>query len=152
MAPLLRAFPAALVLLAASCSGDVPVDAPDLDGEAAEACRAFVDALPTTLGDQERRDVESPFAAAYGDPAIVVVCGIPRPTELMTSCFTVEGVDWYAPDEARDNTTDVVATTVGREPGVQLRVPAEYRPIDAEFVDIAEAVRGGTVSTDPCPT
>ena len=70
-----------VLLLLTGCGGPVEVDVPDLDAADAAACEAFADDLPDTLGDEERVDVEPADApaAAYGDPAIVVTCGVGQP-------------------------------------------------------------------------
>jgi len=108
----------------------------------------LVDALPDQVGDQERREVEGDFAAAYGDPPIVVRCGVPRPEELMTNCTTVNGIDWYS----RETDTGVAAFTVGREPSVEVRIPVEYGATAAPLVDVAAAVTDHTDNVEPCAT
>ena len=129
----------------AACGGPLEVDTPQLSGAAARACRALVDALPESVGDQERRDVDGAFAAAYGDPPIVVRCGVPRPHELMTNCMTVDGIDWYTTGEA-----DKVAITVGRDPNVEVAIPGAYGPSAAPLVDVAPAVKLATKPTQRC--
>jgi hypothetical protein len=131
----------------AACGGPLKVNGPKLSGAAADACSAFVDALPDSVGDQERRDVEGGYAAAYGDPPIVVTCGVPRPDELMTNCMTVNGVDWYLTGE-----TDAVAITVGRDPNVEVRIPAAYGSSAAALVDVTSAVKQKTKAGEGCPS
>jgi hypothetical protein len=129
----------------AACSGPVEVDSPDLSGAAAEACHKLVEELPESVGDQERREVDGHYAAAYGDPPIVVRCGVPRPDELMTNCMSVDGIDWYATGD-----DDTVAITVGRDPNVEVRIPAAYGTSAAPLVDVAPAIKQTTEQTEAC--
>ena len=58
-------------------------------------------------------------------------CGVgtPKGYTRFAACQTANGVDWFVPDEAiHDQDTDVVMTTIGRSPSVEVVVPAEYRP------------------------
>ena len=116
------------------------IDSPGLSPDAKTACASFVQALPERVGDQDRRDVEGGPGAAYGDPPIVVRCGVPLPEQLLTSCFSVNGIDWYV-DEADDA---VIALTAGREPSVEVNVPTEYGASNAALVDVTETVEATT--------
>ncbi len=122
---------AALILLT-GCGGPVEVDVPDLDGEDAAACEAFADALPDTLVDRARVDIEpaDADAAAYGDPTIVVACGAESPQDfaLGAQCELVNDVPWYIPPEQYDDLDlDLVITSAWHEPRVQVVMPAELR-------------------------
>ncbi len=134
------------VVSLAGCGGPLLIAAPELDAEAAGSCRSFVGALPDSVGDQERREVEGETVAAYGDPPIVVRCGVPRPAELISNCLRVNGVDWYLSDV----TDKVVALTVGREPSVEVQIPDAYGTSSAALVDVGDAVMGATERTQPC--
>jgi hypothetical protein len=127
----LPALTAGLLLLT-GCGGPVEVDAPDLDGADADACAAFADALPDTLGDEEREDIEpaNAPAAAYGDPPIVVTCGVGAPEGFGpgAQCEVVNDVAWYIPaDQYDDLDLDLVITTAWHAPRVQVVMPADYR-------------------------
>jgi Protein of unknown function (DUF3515) len=120
----------------AACSGPVAVDDADLTPELADACHALIDSLPETVADQERRDVDGHYGAAYGDPPIILRCGVDRPDQLMTICMKVEGIDWFL-GESDDG---AMVTTVGRTPAVQLDVPSDYAGSDAVLTDLSAAV------------
>ena len=125
--------------LLTSCGSDsdgpVDVHAPTLQGADARTCRSFVDALPATLYGQPSRAV-SPSAApaaAWGDPAIVLTCGVAQPSDFTdtSTCVQVNGVGWFVPDSvllSSDNTKDVTFTAVGYRPRVQVMLPGTYRP------------------------
>jgi hypothetical protein len=62
-------------------------------------------------------------------------------------------VDWFVPDSVIDDlSADVVMTTVGRTPAVEVRLPARYRPAGsaAAMVDLAPTIKGHTQVTSPC--
>ncbi|WP_323793441.1 DUF3515 domain-containing protein [Nocardioides sp.] len=133
VAPLVTAVP--LVLLLAACSGGpVSVATPDLDGSDRAACEALVADLPDTLADELPREIEpvDALGAAYGDPAIVVRCGVAVPAnfnQASSSCEVANGVGWFvAPEEFIDQDADVTLTAAGYRPVVEVRVPGGYRP------------------------
>ncbi len=144
-----------LVLLAAACSGPVDLDAPPVRGSAARACAALVEALPDDVADLARveSDAGGGYGAAWGDPAIVLRCGVGRPAglEATSQCQEADGVDWFIPPSQQDGSSDVVTmTTVGRQPGVEVEIPADHFPPAATMVDLAPAIKATTRSVRPC--
>jgi hypothetical protein len=130
----------------------VQVSATD-PGPDAEACSALVEAAPETVADQERRDVDGRYAAAWGDPAIVLRCGVPVPADFdeLSSCQITNGVAWFIPDEQITGAAeDIVMTTIGREPGIQVAIPAEYFPPAGTMVDLADVVKRHTERVERC--
>jgi hypothetical protein len=113
-----------------ACSSAVFVQAPTKS----EPCKAVLAGAPISLLDELQRETTPGDAAAiaWGDPPIVMACGVdPRPT-ANAQVIAIEGVEWIAEsvDEGVDEGT--VFTTFNRTPVVQLRVPSTYRPeIDA---------------------
>ena len=92
-------------------------------------------------------------AAAWGNPAIVLRCGVPRPRgfDEFAVCHETNGVGWFVPEEQiEDQGADVVMTTIGFEQNVEVRLPAEYRPPAAAMVDVAEAVKRSIRQVKPC--
>ena len=91
-------------------------------------------ALPTTMNRQSRvRSTGSAFGAAWGDPAIVLRCGVPEPSAFTqnnyASCLTVNGIDWYLAGDSGDGAASdqpITVTTVYRNPAVEVTVPASY--------------------------
>ena len=86
--------------------------------------------------------------AAWGDPAIVLTCGVSTELPLAVVCQEVAGVDWYAPESSFDQSAPAVLTTVGRSPQVRLEVPADYRPPTEVLVGVASAIVE-TLARDP---
>ena len=144
----------ALVALGAAGCGGVDVPDTSVSGSEREACTSLVEALPEEVSDQPRRDTSgNPLGAAWGDPAIVLRCGvgIPEGYDQFAACQTVDGLDWFVPtDLIEDQDADVVLTTIGREPAVEVAVPSSYRPPDAVMVDLARAIKQHTKVTRRC--
>jgi hypothetical protein len=115
-----------------------------------EACTGLLGALPATVDGQQRREVEpaGAQAAAWGDPAIVLRCGVPEPPALTPSspCAEVNGVGWFA--EQRED--GYRFTTIGRAANVSVQVPYEYEPAADTLVDVASAVRRHVPEREPC--
>jgi hypothetical protein len=148
---------ALLALLTACSPGAVEVDAPHPDDSDATACRRLVDDLPGSVADQKQRDTDpaDALAAAWGDPAIVLRCGVPAPRLSATaSCLTVDGVDWYLPDEevaapGQEQGT-VTITSIGREQTVAIELPGDYWPPATALADLSPVVKKDIAATGRC--
>ena len=134
LAPLAAAIvlPVLLALLSA-CGGAVEIDLPKLSAADRAVCDEFAAELPATLAEQKQVEIEpkSAPAAAYGDPAIIVRCGVPRPKGfgLTSSCEQADGVGYYIPDaQYTDQGADVTLYAAGYRPRVEVTIPAKYRP------------------------
>jgi hypothetical protein len=143
-----------LLLACVGCSRGVDVADTGATGSARTACEALVKALPAHVSDQKRRRTSgSPLGAAWGDPAIVLRCGVGKPKgyDPLTGCQTADGLDWYVPkDGMNDQSVDVVMTTIGRDPAIEVALPARYRPPVGAMVDLAAAIKAHTHRTTPC--
>jgi hypothetical protein len=130
------------------------VGSPVLEGADAEACADLVAALPDAVSDQPRRQVdpEDEYGAAWGDPAIVLRCGVPRPDgfDRFSTCQEANGVGWFVPEEQFDQGVDVLMTTIGFEQNVEVLLPASYRPPAAAMVDVAAAIKDSIREVKPC--
>jgi hypothetical protein len=127
----------ALALLlgpAAGCSpGTPPLTAPPHASDA--ACVAALARLPGRVLDQARTPLDVAGAASWGEPAIVLRCGLPEVGATTLTCLSVNDVDWVV-DDAAD---PLVFTTFGRSPAAQVRVPTAYgrENASAALVDLA---------------
>jgi hypothetical protein len=133
--------PLSAAVLLGGCARPVAVDPPSPPADQAAACAEFVAALPAVLETVgERREVapDSPFTAAYGDPAASVRCGVPAPAGLSDTSVlvTVDGIDWF-PDEL---TAGWVMTTVGLLARVEIVVPDAQGPAPSVAADLAPAI------------
>ncbi|MGH3546254.1 MAG: DUF3515 domain-containing protein [Mycobacteriales bacterium] len=117
-------------------AGPMSVTAIDTASQTAVPCRAVLAHLPTELlgparairarDGSDSADVPvAEYAAAWGDPAIVLRCGVGRPTALTPSAelIGVNGVEWVA-DSGKSAT---VWTTTSLPVNVEVTVPRQYR-------------------------
>lgn len=143
-----------LFVLTGCASGAVAINAPSLsDGDAA-ACRDLVAALPSEVNGEKSRELsgDTDLGAAWGDPGIVLTCGVPPPAEFTdtSTCIEANGVGWFVPDSvllSDDETLDVTMTAVGYRPRVQVVLPGDYRPDG--FLAVAATVGGVIDQTLP---
>ena len=78
------------------------------------SCKALMPALPDKLAGAARRTLDGAVkaVAAWGEPAVVLRCGIESPQELTCSAalFQINGVSWLQLTEAGlDSTTYIAA-------------------------------------------
>jgi hypothetical protein len=103
----------------------LPVDVPPVTPEADAFCPALMAELPLDLVGEPSRPVQtdSPFAYAWGEPPIVLVCGVDRPAGWVAgvSAIQINGVQWFVETSDPENT---VWTTVDRPVYVQVSLPA----------------------------
>lgn len=139
--------------------GKEPVSLPTLRLTAADqaVCQRLVDALPDTVADQGRRKTQPAAAlgAAWGDPAIVAQCGVgvPQGFTRSSACTLADGVGWFVPpSQVDDQSADVVMSTAGYRPVLQVTVPASYRPsgLAAAMVELAPMVKKYATLVRPC--
>ncbi len=135
------------VALAGCSAGSVAVEHPAPEGDVAQACSDLIDALPDALEEGARRAVEpdSPYAAAYGDPAIVLRCGVERPAEFRptSELVTINDVDWLPVERSGG----VAFYAPGRVAWVRVDVPSAYTPGTFALTELSDVV----VDLDPVP-
>ena len=124
-APRRLALPAILLAVAgavAGCAGGSSGAVTAAPRAADPACGAALAAAPATLLGRARTPSPVAGTAAWGEPAVVVRCGLPEQPPTTNRCLTVDDVDWII-----DSTGDpVVFTAYGRSPTVEVRVPASF--------------------------
>lgn len=146
---------AAVAGLLAGCGGPVEVAVPDLDAATEATCSALVAALPDRVDDAERTEIEPAGApaAAWGDPAIVLRCGVPMPEEFddYSTCQETNDVGWFIPDSQMTGAaTEITMTTIGRDVNIEVRLPEEHWPPANAMVDLSAAIKQTTQELDPC--
>lgn len=146
-----------LPLLGACGSDTVKVESADLGTADEAACRALVKALPDELSGEPRRPIDPADApgAAWGDPAYVLTCGVPKPSDYSrdATCNDLGGVGWFVPEEQlSDLRGDVIATALTLTPYAELQVPARYRTngIDSALAELAPILRANLKAGEPC--
>ncbi len=137
----LTAVGGVLALLAVRANGPVRVAIPHPTAEAATACKQLTKQLPETLAGRSRRPTTpaSDFVRAWGDPALVLFCGVGRPAGLTPTAelTTVNEVDWLPVEDEREWRF----TTVGRIAYVEVLAPkSDGAPTDP-LVELAELIK-----------
>jgi hypothetical protein len=120
-------------------------------------CRSLLDSLPSKVADQSSRAVrpDGAWGAAWGDPPIVLSCGVPPPRGFgrASTCTTVDGVDWYLPEsqlQPGNGPSDLTMTTVHRAVHVQVRMPGEYWPPATTLADLSPVVKAAVPRRGHC--
>ena len=106
----------------------IRVSAPPANAAADAPCTKLLATLPITLADLPGRPAQSTwtYVAAWGDPAVVLRCGVPRPAQLRPGSsnldIAINGVLWL-PIQLKDST---VWTSVDRAAYIEVTVPKSY--------------------------
>jgi hypothetical protein len=106
-----------LAMALAGCSTTVHLEpAKDANNP---ACAAVSVLLPDSVAGLDRVMTDAQATGAWGDPTIVLRCGVepPAPSELV--CTTIGGVDWLVLDQEEERQRLV---TYGREPAVEVNI------------------------------
>ncbi|WP_314219030.1 DUF3515 domain-containing protein [Streptomyces zaehneri] len=137
----------ALLLLAVGCSsadGDTSAAVPSPSASVTKLCRNLDEALPSTVDDLGRGDPSpaSALTAGWGNPAIILRCGVERPEKMSdesADAVEVDGVGWLL--EERDGGAFRFTTTL-RRAYVEVTIPKD-RAGDgmAPLVDLAPSVK-----------
>jgi hypothetical protein len=139
--PRATALPVAVpLLLVGACSlGGGPAEVGPAPRASDAACARAIAAAPALVGGRARVPLDVPGALAWGEPAIVVRCGLPALAPTPLQCVSADGVDWVV-DPDRD---PVIATTYGRDPAVEVRVPvaAGRETVATAVVDLGPVAR-----------
>jgi hypothetical protein len=138
----------ALVAIAtlSACGRQVSVEPPNPStADVMQRCSQLVAALPDTVDGAARRPTtpESPTTAAWGEPPIVLRCGVSAPSAFTPTSTVVEigGIAWF-PEEL---TAGVIFTTTDWPSDaeaiyVEVAVPDRYESPAAIVTDISMAL------------
>ncbi|MGY1728711.1 DUF3515 domain-containing protein [Geodermatophilus sp. SYSU D01062] len=101
----------------------LPVEVPPPTPEADATCPALMSGLPLDLTGEPQRlvDSDTPYAAAWGEPPVVLVCGVPQPAGLVAGegLLQIDQVTWFV-EQTEEATT---WTAVDRAAYVQVTLP-----------------------------
>lgn len=149
MRPTIILAAALTATLTSACSGPVELTEPPVDASTAQTCAAVMADLPETVLDEASRTVRpGTRAAAWGDPAITLRCGVAKPPTLTptSQCFGVNGVDWFA----EQGQGGYLFTTIGRPVFIEVTVPSDYAPEANALVDVAQTIDAHVPLEQPC--
>ena len=115
---------------------------PDASGATRAICARLVDRLPTHLEGHRSRVVDpaSPLTHAWGDPPIVLRCGVAKPPGYSASSIQstdVDGVVWFQQIQPKV----VRWTTVRHGANIELDVPTSYDAQGGFLVALGSAIR-----------
>lgn len=144
------AVAAATALAIGGCGRAVSIE-DNLLGQAPVSCAQVVVALPTEVAGQPQRAVDEAEAnsvAAWGDPPVVLTCGVPEPAayEPTSTLADVSGIAWLP--EPLENGT--MFTTVGRVPRVQVAIPSWVQSPSSALAELAPSLLTAT-QQEPAP-
>ncbi|MFE0134162.1 DUF3515 domain-containing protein [Streptomyces sp. NPDC059037] len=120
----------ALLIATAGCSSAdeaAKASVPTPDAKVTELCRNLDKQLPEKVDGLVRADPEpkSALTAGWGDPAIILRCGVPRPPKMNDAeadGVTVNGVNWLL--EEQDDGSFRFTSTL-RKAYVEVTLPEE---------------------------
>jgi hypothetical protein len=130
---------------------------PSTSAATVSACAQVISGLPLTLAGQDVRRTESTPASgaiqAWGDPAIVLRCGVDRPKSLVPGSsaeyISTTGTSGPFYDVTTDDGANVY-TSVDRAVYIAVTVPAKYHAAPMPTISRAIAkVLPPVCSTDP---
>lgn len=141
----------AAAVYAFSAGGAPKVAVPSPSAKAAAVCRKLHSALPAEVDGLARHSVvpSSDLTAGWGDPTVVLRCGVDRPEVLnphnraqydpTSQAAEVNGVSWLVQPLVDDK--GYRFTTTDREVFVEVTVPHAYAPEVNPLTDLSQAVK-----------
>ncbi len=118
----------------------ISVAAPPANSAADAPCTALLGSLPIALNGLAGRPARSSwtYVAAWGDPAIVFRCGVPRPAQLIpgssAEVYAIDGVNWLPVAQK----TATVWTVIDRAVYIEVAVPKSLE--QAPLAPISDAI------------
>ncbi|TQK51599.1 uncharacterized protein DUF3515 [Streptomyces sp. SLBN-118] len=137
---------AALVLLAAagcdSTDAAASVTVPSPPSDQAALCGALHKELPKSVAGQDRNDPEpaSDLTAGWGDAAIVLRCGVPRPAKMsdaQSQAVEADGVNWLLEERPEGPRL----TTTYRKTYVEVTMDERFAHDVTPLAELAGAVK-----------
>ena len=121
-------------------SGPLPALTPAAPPQAAAqaaACNKVLEQLPVQLGALQPRVVhthpDTPYVVAWGDPAVVLTCGVDRPKDLTPGSateFVTAGPETGPFYDVTSSGGSNLFTTVDRAAYIAVEVPSKYQGAD----------------------
>ncbi|MDX6356168.1 MAG: hypothetical protein QOF98_3071 [Streptomyces sp.] len=133
----------AAAVYAFSPGTDEQVAVPVPDAQVAAYCVKLHDQLPAKVNGLSRHDLkpQSDLTAGWGDPAIVLRCGVPRPAadnSTATDGVDVDGVGWSIEPQSGGSFR---LTTTLRQAYVEVTLPKKWAGDLGPLTDLAGPVK-----------
>lgn len=127
------------MLGAAACARPAAVEPAPSASE--PVCAVLLLALPEVLGGEDRRSTTSQASRAWGEPPIVLRCGVTPLGPTVDGCVTIAAgdgfeVDWVVTED-EDHARFV---TYGQLPAVEVTIPREYAGDQTIMTELSSAV------------
>ncbi|MEV8251136.1 DUF3515 domain-containing protein [Microbacterium sp. NPDC076768] len=122
----------ALAAMLAGCSATTHLE-PAADANN-PACASVSVLLPDSVGDYERVWTDAQATGAWGDPTIVLRCGVEPPAPSSLVCTTLGGVDWLVLEQEEERQRLV---TYGRDPAIEVNI---RRGEQVDFQSIVDTI------------
>jgi Protein of unknown function (DUF3515) len=143
--PLAAVLGVAALLSLSACGGQGQPDVTAGPSATDPGCASLLSRVPQRLLDRPRGTIDVAGAAVWGDPAIVLRCGVERPGPSSDQCLVVDDAEWLF----REDAEAYRFTLFGRSPVLELSVPAS---IDRTQAPGALAELGAAVAPLPGKT
>jgi hypothetical protein len=116
-----------------SVNVSLPPPLPPLDPIVEQTCAGLIADLPSKLAQQRQRPVKpaNKYAAAWGDPPIMLYCGVPSHTVAADAqIFAVNGVEWVT----YTTNTATTWTSISLSTQIELRIPDDYQEKASQYI------------------
>lgn len=132
-------------------TGPVPVPAFGHPGADTAACKVLMPKLPEDLSGSKQRAVEggdNEGVAAWGDPVILLRCGVETPQELNCSAALtqVDGVAWLQLDS--DGSPDTTYIAADRSVRIAITLPDQSGT--GPIQEISDVISANLQARQPC--
>lgn len=124
----------ALALIAALSGCSTTVHLEPADDANNPGCAEVSVLLPDAVGDLDRVWTDAQATGAWGDPTVVLRCGVEPPAPSTEVCTTIGGVDWLVLDQEEERQRLV---TYGRDPAVEVII---RRGAEIDFRTVVESL------------
>lgn len=129
----------ALAAILSGCSTTVHLE-PAADANN-PACASVSVLLPETVGGFDRVWTDAQATGAWGDPTIVLRCGVEPPAPSALVCTTLGGVDWLVLEQEEERQRLV---TYGRDPAIEVNIRRGEQIDFQSIVDtISKSIQSG---------
>ncbi|WP_194764129.1 DUF3515 family protein [Microbacterium sp. UFMG61] len=105
----------ALVAALSGCSTTIHLEPADYAND--PACAEVSVLLPDAVGELDRVWTDAQATGAWGDPSVVLRCGVEPPAPSTEVCTTIGSIDWLVLDQEEERQRLV---TYGRDPAVEV--------------------------------